>query len=115
MNLDIVTRHTCTAFCGQLLISAVSCLTARVVSGRSLMATQDVLEWAVRRAGPVMLTRQQHFGALRVCLESEVCDAYLGQIPFQTAIDCDDVNGAMMSASSENTRDIYANLLGLIT
>ena len=86
-----------------------------MAASKRLMATQNVLLWAVRHAGPVMLARQQHFGAPRVCLESEVCDAHLGQIPPQTAIDCNDVNGAMMSASSEDTRDIHENLLGLIT
>ena len=62
-----------------------------------------------------MLARQQHFGAPNVCLESEVCDAHLGQISPQAAIDCNDVNGAMMRASSEDTGDTHANLLGLIT
>ena len=101
--------------CGKLLISAVSCLSARVAASKCLMATQNVLEWAVRRAGPVMLARQQQFGAPSVCLESEVCDAHLGQISPQAAIDCNDVNGALMGASSENTRDTHENLLGLIT
>ncbi len=79
------------------------------------MATQKVLEWAMRRAGPVMLARQPHFEAPCVCLESEFCDAHLEQIPPQAAIDCNDVSSAMMGASSEDTRDTHEDLLGLIT
>jgi hypothetical protein len=79
------------------------------------MATQNVLLWAVRHAGPVMLARQQHFRAPSVCLESEVCDAHLGRISPQAAIGGNDVNGAVMGASFEDTRDTHDNLLGLIT
>ncbi len=115
MNLDNVTRHTCTAFGGKLLISAVRCLSARVAASKRLVATQKVLEWAMRRAGPVMLARQPLFEAPCVCLESEVCDAHLEQIPPQAAIDCNDVSSAMMGASSKDTRDTHEALLGLIT
>ena len=62
-----------------------------------------------------MLARQQHFGAPSVCLAGEVCDAHLGQISPQAAIDCNDVNGTMIGASSEDRRDTHASLLGLIT
>jgi len=111
VNLD----STNTLLSIKLLISAVSCLSARVAASKRLMATQNVRGWAVRRAGSVMLAQQQHFGAPWVCLESGVCDAHLKQILPQATIDCDDVNGAMMGANSEDTGDTHANLLGLIT
>ena len=65
------------------------------------------------------MCRASHAGAtatLRsVCLESEVCDAHLEQIPPQAAIDCNDLSSAMMGASSEDTRDTHEDLLRLIT
>ena len=57
-----------------------------------------------------MLARQQPFRAPSVCLESEVCDAHLGWNSPQAATGGNDVNGAVMGASFEDTRDTHDNL-----